>query len=131
MLPLWCNISMLKLACSSKRCRQRSCRRVDLLCTCERSPLLFLQDSPPPNSYNVSKTFEKANSHSFSEPRSDEAKRRQSCFLSAAPRDSFLLHCEPGVPGISVCPACLSVRLSVLNISPCVQLRPFIIMQSN
>ncbi|KAM9858623.1 sperm-tail PG-rich repeat-containing protein 2 [Aulostomus maculatus] len=56
---------------------------------------LLAKDSPPPNSYNVRKTFEKANG----EPRSKEAKKRHSCFLSAAPRDTFLLQSEPSGPG--------------------------------
>ncbi|XP_029295949.1 sperm-tail PG-rich repeat-containing protein 2 [Cottoperca gobio] len=60
---------------------------------------LLAKDSPPPNSYNVIQTFEKANGRSYSEPRNEGAKRRQSCFLSAAPRDSFFLQCDPTVPG--------------------------------
>ncbi|XP_070820107.1 sperm-tail PG-rich repeat-containing protein 2 [Chaetodon trifascialis] len=57
------------------------------------------KDSPPPNSYNVSQTFEKANGHSYLPPRSEGAKRRQTCFLSAAPRDTFFLPCDPSMPG--------------------------------
>ncbi|KAF1389214.1 hypothetical protein PFLUV_G00071110 [Perca fluviatilis] len=57
------------------------------------------KDSPPPNSYNVSQTFEMANGRSYLEPRNEGAKRRQSCFLSAAPRDNFFLQCDPTVPG--------------------------------
>ncbi|XP_040011518.1 sperm-tail PG-rich repeat-containing protein 2 isoform X2 [Xiphias gladius] len=57
------------------------------------------KDSPPPNSYNVSQTFEKSNGHSYLEPRSEGAKRRQSCFLSAAPRDNFFLRCDSRIPG--------------------------------
>ncbi|KAM7392077.1 hypothetical protein PAMP_022713 [Pampus punctatissimus] len=60
---------------------------------------LLAKDSPPPNSYDVSKTFENAKGNSFSEPRSEGAKRRQTCFLSAAPRDDFFLQCDPSVPG--------------------------------
>ncbi|XP_071339187.1 sperm-tail PG-rich repeat-containing protein 2 [Trachinotus anak] len=60
---------------------------------------LLAKDSPPPNRYNVSQTFEKSNGHSYLEPRSDGAKRRQSCFLSAAPRDNFFLRCDLSVPG--------------------------------
>ncbi|XP_070690540.1 sperm-tail PG-rich repeat-containing protein 2 [Pempheris klunzingeri] len=60
---------------------------------------LLAKDSPPPNSYNVSRTFEKANDHSYLQPRSEGAKRRQSCFLSAAPRDNFFLRCDPSLPG--------------------------------
>nr|XP_020458093.1 sperm-tail PG-rich repeat-containing protein 2 [Monopterus albus] len=66
----------------------------------ERLPLpLLAKDSPPPNSYNLSQTFGKTNSQSSSKPRSEGAKRRQSCFLSAAPRDSFFLRCDPSMPG--------------------------------
>ncbi|XP_068559670.1 sperm-tail PG-rich repeat-containing protein 2-like [Cebidichthys violaceus] len=57
------------------------------------------QDTPPPNSYNVSQTFEKANGRSYLEPRNEAAERRQSCFLSAALRDHFFLQCDPTVPG--------------------------------
>ncbi|XP_060894896.1 sperm-tail PG-rich repeat-containing protein 2 [Labrus mixtus] len=57
------------------------------------------KDSPPPNSYNVRPTFENANSRSYLQPRSEGAKRRQSCFLSAAPRDNLFLTCDPDVPG--------------------------------
>ncbi|XP_040898666.1 sperm-tail PG-rich repeat-containing protein 2 [Toxotes jaculatrix] len=60
---------------------------------------LLAKDSPPPNSYNVSRTLEKSNGHSYLEPRSEGAKRRQSCFLSAAPRDNVFLRCDPSVPG--------------------------------
>uniref|UniRef100_A0AAQ5X314 Sperm tail PG-rich repeat containing 2 n=1 Tax=Amphiprion ocellaris TaxID=80972 RepID=A0AAQ5X314_AMPOC len=62
------------------------------------SPLLA-KDSPPPNSYNVSQTSEKVNGHSYSEPRSEGAKKRQSCFLSAALRDNFFLRHDPSIPG--------------------------------
>ncbi|XP_059192634.1 sperm-tail PG-rich repeat-containing protein 2 [Centropristis striata] len=57
------------------------------------------KDSPAPNSYNVSHIFEKANGRSYLEPRNEGAKKRQSCFLSAAPRDNFFLQCDPAVPG--------------------------------
>uniref|UniRef100_A0AAQ6IN72 Sperm tail PG-rich repeat containing 2 n=1 Tax=Anabas testudineus TaxID=64144 RepID=A0AAQ6IN72_ANATE len=68
--------------------------------TTERLPLsLLAKDSPPPNSYNVSRTFEKANGHSSTEPRSEVAKKRQSCFLSVAPRNNFYLQCDPNMPG--------------------------------
>ncbi|XP_029916142.1 sperm-tail PG-rich repeat-containing protein 2 [Myripristis murdjan] len=60
---------------------------------------LLAKDSPPPNSYNVSKAFGKANSHTSSQPRSDGAKRRQSCFLFAAPREASFLPKKPNVPG--------------------------------
>ncbi|KAM3867482.1 sperm-tail PG-rich repeat-containing protein 2 [Diretmus argenteus] len=59
---------------------------------------LLAKDSPPPNSYNVSKTFENSCS-SFSEPRSAGAKKRQGCFLSAASRDASFLRCDPDLPG--------------------------------
>ncbi|CAK6973845.1 Sterile alpha motif domain-containing protein 3 [Scomber scombrus] len=57
------------------------------------------KDSPPPNSYDVVKAFEKANGNSFSEPRNEGAKRRQTCFLSAAPRDDLFVQCDPSIPG--------------------------------
>ncbi|KAF3695740.1 Sperm-tail PG-rich repeat-containing protein 2 [Channa argus] len=60
---------------------------------------LLAKDSPPPNSYNVSQTFEKANGNSHSELRNEGAKRRQCCFLSAAPRDNIFLQCDPNIPG--------------------------------
>uniref|UniRef100_UPI0037E895CE sperm-tail PG-rich repeat-containing protein 2 n=1 Tax=Semicossyphus pulcher TaxID=241346 RepID=UPI0037E895CE len=60
---------------------------------------LLAKDSPPPNSYNVGQMFEKANGRSYLQPRSEGAKRRQSCFLSAAPRDNLFLRCDPSVPG--------------------------------
>ncbi|XP_038558834.1 sperm-tail PG-rich repeat-containing protein 2 [Micropterus salmoides] len=60
---------------------------------------LLAKDSPPPNSYNVSQTFEKANGSSYFKLRTEGAKRRQSSFLSAAPRDDFFQPCDPSVPG--------------------------------
>ncbi|XP_062273843.1 sperm-tail PG-rich repeat-containing protein 2 [Scomber scombrus] len=60
---------------------------------------LLAKDSPPPNSYDVVKAFEKANGNSFSEPRNEGAKRRQTCFLSAAPRDDLFVQCDPSIPG--------------------------------
>ncbi|KAI3372814.1 hypothetical protein L3Q82_023269 [Scortum barcoo] len=58
---------------------------------------LLAKDSPPPNRYNVTQTFEKANGGSYSQPRTEGAKRRQSCFITAAPRDNFFLQCDPNV----------------------------------
>ncbi|XP_036954341.1 sperm-tail PG-rich repeat-containing protein 2 [Acanthopagrus latus] len=60
---------------------------------------LLTKDSPPPNSYNVSQTFQKANGRTYSQPRSEEAKRRQSCFLSVAPRANSFLPRDPSLPG--------------------------------
>ncbi|XP_067467411.1 sperm-tail PG-rich repeat-containing protein 2 isoform X1 [Thunnus thynnus] len=60
---------------------------------------LLAKDSPPATSYDVIKAFEKTNGNSFSEPRSEGAKRRHTCFLSAAPRNDFFLQCDPSVPG--------------------------------
>ncbi|XP_041793901.1 sperm-tail PG-rich repeat-containing protein 2 [Chelmon rostratus] len=57
------------------------------------------KDSPPPNTYNVSQTFGKANGRSYLPPQSEGAKRRQTCFLSAAPRNNFFLPCDPSIPG--------------------------------
>lgn len=65
------------------------------------SSLLTPKDSPPPNSYDVGQTFAQANGHSYLQPRSEGAVRRQSCFLSAAPRDTVFLPCDPGAPGIA------------------------------
>uniref|UniRef100_A0A3Q4MLV8 Sperm-tail PG-rich repeat containing 2 n=1 Tax=Neolamprologus brichardi TaxID=32507 RepID=A0A3Q4MLV8_NEOBR len=62
------------------------------------SPLLA-KDSPAPSRYNVNQTFEKVNGHSYLEPRSEDAKKRQSCFLSAAPRNDFFLDSNSSVPG--------------------------------
>ncbi|XP_041644304.1 sperm-tail PG-rich repeat-containing protein 2 [Cheilinus undulatus] len=68
--------------------------------TTERfTPSQPAQDSPPPNSYNVRQAFENANSRSYQQPRSEGAKRRQSCFLSAAPRNNLLLQYDSSVPG--------------------------------
>ncbi|XP_029999651.1 sperm-tail PG-rich repeat-containing protein 2 [Sphaeramia orbicularis] len=65
----------------------------------ERLPSsLLAKDTPPPNMYDICRTFEKAKRHS-SEPRSEGAKRRQRCFLSAAPRDTFVEQCDSNVPG--------------------------------
>ncbi|XP_058630621.1 sperm-tail PG-rich repeat-containing protein 2 [Onychostoma macrolepis] len=60
---------------------------------------LFAKDTPPPDSYNVSESFEKIHGlHHYSKPRNEKARKRQSCFLSAAPRDAFL-HYDPETPG--------------------------------
>lgn len=58
---------------------------------------LQAKDSPSPNAYGYSETFEKMSS--FSEPRSEEAKKRQRSFLSTAPRDNLFLPCDPNTPG--------------------------------
>ncbi|KAL0194146.1 hypothetical protein M9458_012442, partial [Cirrhinus mrigala] len=51
-------------------------------------------------SYNVSESFEKIHGlHHYSEPRNEKARKRQSCFLSAAPRDPAFLHYDPETPG--------------------------------
>ncbi|XP_069034424.1 sperm-tail PG-rich repeat-containing protein 2 [Embiotoca jacksoni] len=60
---------------------------------------LLAKDSPPPNSYNVTQTLEKVNGHSYQEPRGEGAKKRQSCFLSAALRENIFLRYDPSVPG--------------------------------
>uniref|UniRef100_A0A8C5DES9 Sperm tail PG-rich repeat containing 2 n=1 Tax=Gouania willdenowi TaxID=441366 RepID=A0A8C5DES9_GOUWI len=56
------------------------------------------KDTPPPNTYNVCHTFEKVNGRRL-EARSEGAKQRQSCFLSAAPRENVFLKCDPNMPG--------------------------------
>ncbi|XP_068616924.1 sperm-tail PG-rich repeat-containing protein 2 [Brachionichthys hirsutus] len=66
----------------------------------ERLPSsLLAKDSPPPNSYNVSQMFDRAGGHSYLQSLSERAKRRQSCFLSAAPRGDLFSPCDPSVPG--------------------------------
>ncbi|KAK2837199.1 hypothetical protein Q5P01_014411 [Channa striata] len=60
---------------------------------------LLAKDTPPPNSYNVRQTFEKVYGSFHSKPRSEGAKRRHCCFLSAAPRDNVFLQCDPNMPG--------------------------------
>ncbi|XP_047448374.1 sperm-tail PG-rich repeat-containing protein 2 [Mugil cephalus] len=55
------------------------------------------KDSPPPNRYNVRQTFERV--QSYLQPLTEGAKKRQSCFLSAAPRDNFFLRRDLSVPG--------------------------------
>uniref|UniRef100_A0A3Q4MLV0 Sperm-tail PG-rich repeat containing 2 n=1 Tax=Neolamprologus brichardi TaxID=32507 RepID=A0A3Q4MLV0_NEOBR len=60
------------------------------------------EDSPAPSRYNVNQTFEKVNGHSYLEPRSEDAKKRQSCFLSAAPRNDFFLDSNSSVPGVAL-----------------------------
>ncbi|XP_016096540.1 sperm-tail PG-rich repeat-containing protein 2-like [Sinocyclocheilus grahami] len=61
---------------------------------------LFAKDTPPPGSYNVSKSFEKIHGlHHYSKPRNEKAHKRQSCFLSAGPRDPAFLHYNPETPG--------------------------------
>uniref|UniRef100_A0A8C2L6J8 Uncharacterized protein n=1 Tax=Cyprinus carpio TaxID=7962 RepID=A0A8C2L6J8_CYPCA len=58
------------------------------------------QDTPLPGSYNMSESFEKIHGlHHYSEPRSKKARKLQSCFLSAAPRDPAFLHYDPETPG--------------------------------
>ncbi|XP_055054288.2 sperm-tail PG-rich repeat-containing protein 2 isoform X2 [Misgurnus anguillicaudatus] len=61
---------------------------------------LYAKDTPPPGSYNVCESFEKIHcSHRYSRPQNEIAKKRQSSFLSAAPRDPEFLRCDPQIPG--------------------------------
>ncbi|XP_052413427.1 sperm-tail PG-rich repeat-containing protein 2 [Carassius gibelio] len=61
---------------------------------------LYAKDTPPPGSYNVSESFERTHGlHHYSEPQNEKARKRQSCFLSAAPRDAGFLHYDPETPG--------------------------------
>lgn len=61
---------------------------------------LFAKDTPPPGSYNVSQSFEKTQClHQYSKPRNENARKRQSCFLSAASRNTDVLHNDPHTPG--------------------------------
>ncbi|XP_054629034.1 sperm-tail PG-rich repeat-containing protein 2 [Dunckerocampus dactyliophorus] len=58
---------------------------------------LLAKDSPAPNAYHVSRPFQAAGGHSAA--RSEDAKRRQSSFLSAAPRHASFLQCVHSGPG--------------------------------
>ncbi|XP_059405451.1 sperm-tail PG-rich repeat-containing protein 2 isoform X2 [Carassius carassius] len=61
---------------------------------------LYAKDTPPPGSYNVSESFERIHGlHHYSEPQNEKARKRQSCFLSAAPRDTGFLQYDPETPG--------------------------------
>nr|XP_057927095.1 sperm-tail PG-rich repeat-containing protein 2 isoform X4 [Doryrhamphus excisus] len=58
---------------------------------------LLPKDSPAPNAYDVSRPFQAAGGASAA--RSQDAKRRQSSFLSAAPRHASFLECAHSGPG--------------------------------
>ncbi|TRY71426.1 hypothetical protein DNTS_011667, partial [Danionella cerebrum] len=61
---------------------------------------LLAKDTPPPGSYNVSESFEKMHGlHRQSKPRNENARKRQSCFLSAASREPDFLQNSPQTPG--------------------------------
>uniref|UniRef100_A0A672HMF5 Sperm tail PG-rich repeat containing 2 n=1 Tax=Salarias fasciatus TaxID=181472 RepID=A0A672HMF5_SALFA len=62
---------------------------------------LLAKDSPAPNTYNVRETLERVNARPYVEPRSEGAKKRHSCFLSAAPRDPVFRERDPDVPGVT------------------------------
>ncbi|KAJ8381027.1 hypothetical protein SKAU_G00018050 [Synaphobranchus kaupii] len=58
------------------------------------------QATPPPSSYNVHESFEKTRGRtSYVAPRNEGARKRQSCFLSAAPRLSSFQPSDPEIPG--------------------------------
>ncbi|XP_062430948.1 sperm-tail PG-rich repeat-containing protein 2 [Rhea pennata] len=57
------------------------------------------QEVPPPGFYEVQKSYEKTHGKSqFMSPRTTLARRKQSSFLSAAPRDSLLM-ADKDIPG--------------------------------
>ncbi|KAJ7994335.1 hypothetical protein DPEC_G00264800 [Dallia pectoralis] len=58
------------------------------------------KDSPPPSVYNVQESFDKTYGRvSFTEPRSESARKRQRSFLSASQRDASFLCYKPDTPG--------------------------------
>ncbi|KAJ8401597.1 hypothetical protein AAFF_G00379140 [Aldrovandia affinis] len=58
------------------------------------------QATPPPSCYNVCESFEKTRGCScYVVPRNEGARKRQSCFLSAAPRLSSFQCSNPEIPG--------------------------------
>ncbi|KAI1900215.1 hypothetical protein AGOR_G00047710 [Albula goreensis] len=61
---------------------------------------LVSQATPPPSYYNVCESFEKTHGRSYYVlPRNEGARKRQSCFLSAAPRVSSFQLSDPEIPG--------------------------------
>ncbi|XP_064209299.1 sperm-tail PG-rich repeat-containing protein 2 [Anguilla rostrata] len=58
------------------------------------------QATPPPSCYNVHESFERTHGRTFyMPPRNEGARKRQSCFLSAAPRLSSFQPPDPDIPG--------------------------------
>lgn len=52
--------------------------------------IIYIQDAPSPGSYNVQEAYEQMYGQGqHGEPRSKAAQKRQSSFLSTAPRNSF------------------------------------------
>ncbi|KAK1806974.1 hypothetical protein P4O66_005454 [Electrophorus voltai] len=54
---------------------------------------------PPPTLYQVREAFEKTYGRPHARPRTDAAQKRQSCFLSSAPRNTSFLLSDPQIPG--------------------------------
>jgi hypothetical protein len=77
--------------------------------------LLSLQDTPPPNSYDIV-AFDKSFGHaSLAEPRTKGAKRFQGGFLSGEPRVSSFLQSDPNLPGMS-----FETKIVLTVFSPCI-----------
>ncbi|TTM35979.1 Sodium- and chloride-dependent transporter XTRP3B [Bagarius yarrelli] len=63
-----------------------------------------VQDTPSPGTYNVQDAYEKVfGRRGRTEPRSKAAQKRQSSFISTAPRNSTV-HSDPHVPGCDLLP---------------------------
>ncbi|XP_076855303.1 sperm-tail PG-rich repeat-containing protein 2 [Brachyhypopomus gauderio] len=60
---------------------------------------LHAKDTPPPTSHQGQQVFEQIPMWPRAPPRSQAARKRQSCFLSSAPRSSSFLCCDPQIPG--------------------------------
>ncbi|KAF5887014.1 sperm-tail PG-rich repeat-containing protein 2, partial [Clarias magur] len=61
--------------------------------------VLVSKDTPSPSSYNVQEAFDKIYGQGrHGEPRTKAARKRQSCFLNAAPRNSSFSY-DPHIPG--------------------------------
>ncbi|KAJ1218843.1 hypothetical protein NDU88_006415, partial [Pleurodeles waltl] len=56
-------------------------------------------DTPPPGTYDVHESFERSQGkRQYMPPRTTQAKRKQNSFLSAAPRDFYLVG-DVDIPG--------------------------------
>uniref|UniRef100_A0A4W4EX60 Sperm-tail PG-rich repeat-containing protein 2 n=1 Tax=Electrophorus electricus TaxID=8005 RepID=A0A4W4EX60_ELEEL len=60
---------------------------------------LHTKDTPSPTLYQVREAFEKTYGRPHARPRTDAAQKRQSCFLSSAPRNTSFLLSDPQIPG--------------------------------
>ncbi|XP_029960076.1 sperm-tail PG-rich repeat-containing protein 2 [Salarias fasciatus] len=90
---------LAKVSLSSLLSRQRAVGFSTKTLVLEYSGGTAIRDSPAPNTYNVRETLERVNARPYVEPRSEGAKKRHSCFLSAAPRDPVFRERDPDVPG--------------------------------